>query len=94
LNEYLAKSLNIELINIILQAITDFSEPSWTEIKLVYAQQGHADKEDFDTKFLANEGFKIRKLQLSRIQIKDPYKYDESNLETVPTEIADPSRKD
>ena len=33
LNSYLAESLNVELINIILQGITRFSEPDWTEIK-------------------------------------------------------------
>jgi hypothetical protein len=33
LNSYLAESLNVELINIILQGITNFSEPSWEVIR-------------------------------------------------------------
>jgi hypothetical protein len=75
LNSYLAESLNVELINIILQGITNFSEPSWKVIKNKKNKE-LGNPVDHDLRVHELGEFKVRQLNLDRIQIQDPKEWD------------------
>lgn len=65
LNSFLAESLNVELINIILQGITKFSEPGWSVIRDKELKRRKESQPNIKTKDIGD--FKVRKLELDRI---------------------------
>lgn len=66
LNSFLAESLNVELINIILQGITIFSNPS---IQKIREEELRGLPDDFKIRDLGE--FKVRELDLVRIKISN-----------------------
>lgn len=78
MNFYLAESLNVELINIILQGITLFAAPCFPEI--LRRESRKNKKEQLSFKDLGE--FKVRKLNLDRIQIKNAKSWDGAKADT------------
>ena len=74
LNSYLAESLNVELINIILQGITMFAEPEY----LSYDRGGLKEYRHLSSK---PGEISIRQLELDRITIENPTKWDGSKTD-------------
>ena len=79
LNSFLAKSLNLELINVILQGVTKFAEPDYNKIRK------DEDDEQYGRNYFRQKGFQMRKLKLDRIKILDPQKWDAAGADNYST---------
>ena len=79
LNSYLTKSLNVELVNIILQAITKFTEDSFKQ-SLSNDQQKDEEEDPYNV---------LRRLEIPRIEIDNPEMWEFSKKSNEINNTAD-----